>query len=496
MKKSRFDSAVEHHQSGRLAEAQALYRKVLTYDPNHADALHLLGVLAAQSRRFDEAVALIGRACALSPDVYDYRRHLGGALSEKKDFHAAVDAYRQALRLNPRCYVSHDCLGAALRETGRLDEAIAAHRRSIAINPGNVVAYCNLGLTFGKKGMFREAMASYRQAIAIAPDTCDAHWNLSQLLLLQGDYQQGWREYEWRWRRKDFPTLWPAFSQPPWNGEDLTGKTLLVHAEQGYGDAIQFVRYVPLLAARGARVVLLCQPPLERLLRSVDGVSQVVPGIGSAADLPPLDFHCPMMSLPFLFGTSLESVPASVPYLRPDPSLLEHWRAKVQAAAGPPAVNAAKVGLVWAGNPDHINDAHRSVTLEQLAPLARTGATFFSLQKGRAASQVAAPPAAMKLVDLTDGLADFSDTAALVASLDLVITVDTAVAHVAGALGIPAWVLIAAEHDWRWMQRRADTPWYPSLRLFRQSALGQWPEVIERVAQALADHGRIARLAA
>jgi Flp pilus assembly protein TadD len=502
MKKSRFDTAVEHHQAGRLPEAEALYRKVLALEPNHADALHLLGVLAAQSFRFGEATDLIGKACALSPNVADYRRHLGNAMSDKRDYHGAADAYRQALKLQPTCYVSHDGLGAALRETGQLDEALACHRRSLATNPNNVVAHLNLGITLGKKGLLQEAIASYRRAIALAPNTCDAHWNLSQLLLLLGDYEQGWREYEWRWQRKNFPTMWRALPQPRWTGEDLTGKTLLVHTEQGYGDAIQFVRYVPMLAARGARVVLLCQPAMARLLNGVAGVERIVPGIASPADLPPFDFHCPIMSLPFLFETRLDSVPANIPYLKPEPSLLQHWRAKVNVAAvgskiGPRRVNGPKVGLVWAGNPEHINDAHRSATLEHFAPLAGAGATFYSLQKGPAAVQVTSPPKGMELIDLTEDLRDFADTAALVSSLDLVITVDTAVAHVAGALGIPAWVLVArCEHDWRWMIDREDTPWYPAMRLFRQSIPGQWPQVVERMARELADYSQANRLAA
>jgi len=501
MNKSRFEIALERHQAGRLAEAEPLYRQVLADQPNHPDALNLLGVLAAQIGRFDDAAELIGRACALCPNVYDYRKHLGGALSEKGDFAAAADAYREALRLNPDCYISHDLLGAALRETGELDEAIICHRRSLAIKSDNLTAHLNLGLTLRKRGWIEESMASYRRAIAIAPEHCDGHWNLSVLLLLTGDYEHGWREYEWRWQRKNFPTLWPALPQPRWMGEDLTGKTLLVHTEQGYGDAIKFVRYVPMLAARGATVILMCQPALARLMRSVEGVNQIIPGIRSPAELPPYDMHCPIMSLPFLLGTRLETVPANVPYLRPDPSLTQHWRAKIGAASAGPKigrhkVNSLKVGLAWAGNPDHIIDACRSAKLAHFAPLAGTNATFFSLQKGPAASQAASPPCGMELIDLTEDLHDFADTAALVANLDLVITVDTAVAHVAGAVGIPAWMLIAAEHDWRWLLDREDSPWYPTVRLFRQRNPGQWLEVVERVARELPQYGQEIRLAA
>jgi len=490
MKKSRFEIAVEHHQAGRFAEAETLYRKVLALQPNHADALHLLGVLAAQIGRFDDAVNLIGRACALSPNVADYRMHLGNALGEKREFAAAIDAYRHALRLNPRCYGSHDALGSVLRESGQLDEAIASHGRSLQINSNNATAHYNLGLTLAKKGLLGEAIASYRRAIGLQPDFPDAHWNLALILLMQGDFERGWREYEWRWRRKNFPSLWPTFSQPLWDGGDLAGKRVLVHTEQGYGDAIQFVRYAPLLAGRGARVVLLCQAPLARLMKGADGVDQVVSAISWAGELPPFDVHCPMLSLPLLFGTRVDSVPADVPYLKAEPSLLARWGAKIGAAAAGPL----KVGLAWSGSPTNKNDRYRSVALEQLSPLARAGATFYSLQKGPAAAQTA--PVGMGLIDLTDELQDFADTAALVSQLDLVITVDTAVAHLAGALGKPAWVLVASEQDWRWLLEREDTPWYPTLRLFRQRTPGDWPEVIERVAAALGEYARGMRRAA
>jgi len=480
MKNSRFDAAIEHHQAGRFAEAEALYRKVLAIHPNHADALHLLGVLAAQIGRFDDAVELISRACALSPNVADYHAHLGNVHGEKKEFAAAMEAYRQALRLNPNCFISHDGLGAALRETGQVNEAIACHRRSLAINPNNPNAHYNLGMTLAKRGLIPEAMASYRRAISISPSFAEAHWNIALLLLLQGDFEQGWREYEWRWRRKDFPSLWPKFLQPAWNGESLAGKTMLLHTEQGYGDAVQFVRYAPLLAERGSQVILLCQAPLARLMEHADGVDQVVSAITSPDEMPPFDVHCPMLSLPFHFGTRVESIPADLPYLRADAALLHKWGERVGPAVGP-----LKVGLSWAGSPTNKNDRYRSVTLEQLTPLARAGATFYSLQKGPASSQAAQAPLGMELIDLTGELQDFADTAALICNLDLVITVDTAVAHLAGAMGKPAWVLIASEQDWRWLLKRDDTPWYPTLRLFRQSTPGDWPEVIERVAQAL-----------
>ncbi len=227
--------------------------------------------------------------------------------------------------------------------------------------------------------------------------------------------------------------------------------------------------------------MLLCQAPLARLMESAAGVARVVPAIVSAGELPPFDVHSPMLSLPLLFGTRVESIPADVPYLTAEASLAAQWGAKLSAAGG-----ALKVGLAWSGSPTNKNDRYRSVALEQLGPLARTGATFFSLQKGPAASQAARPPAGMTLIDLSDELHDFADTAALVSQLDLVITVDTAIAHLAGAMGKPAWVLLASEQDWRWLLKREDTPWYPTLRLFRQSQPGEWPQVIERVAGALA----------
>ncbi|HET6252062.1 MAG TPA: tetratricopeptide repeat-containing glycosyltransferase family protein [Tepidisphaeraceae bacterium] len=484
MKKSRleqtFDTAVEHHQAGRIADAEVLYRHVLANQPNHADALHLLGVLAAQLDRFDDAIPLISKACVLSPNIADYRTHLGNALSGRKDYPAAIDAYRQALRLNPKSEVAHDGLGAALREIGLVDQAIASHRQALAIKPNSAVVHYNFGLTIAKKGALAEAMHCYRQAIALEPNYAEAHWNLALLQLMLGDFEQGWREYEWRWRRRNFPSLWPMFPQPRWTGQDISGKTILIHTEQGYGDAAQFVRYAPLLAERGAKVIFLCQAPLQRLMKHAQGVAEV---FSTPADLPPFDVQCPMMSLPLHFNTRVNTIPANVPYLRADPDLVQAWAMKLANNSG-----RLKVGLGWAGSPTNKNDQFRSVALQQLAPLTRAGATFYSLQKGPASAQAANPPAGMELIDNTNDLSDFADTAAMISQLDLVITVDTAIAHIAGAMGKPAWVLIASEQDWRWLLKRDDTPWYPTLRLFRQTTPGQWPDVIERVAGALAEY--------
>jgi len=287
-----------------------------------------------------------------------------------------------------------------------------------------------------EKGELQEAIASYRQAIAIAPNTVDAHWNLSQLLLLLGDYEQGWREYEWRWQRKNFPTMWRALPQPRWTGQDLAGKTLLVHTEQGYGDAIQFVRYVPMLAARSARVVVLCQPRMARLLQSVDGIHQIVPGIESPSELPPFDFHCPMMSLPFLFGNAARFGPGEhpLPEAQPVPraTLAREGQRRLPDDLSPESERSQSgpgLGRQFRPYQRHAPLRHASAS----RPARQHRRDVLQPAKRPGCSQAAAPPQGMELIDLTEGLGTLPDTAALVSCLDLVITVDTAVAHLAGA---------------------------------------------------------------
>jgi hypothetical protein len=294
--------------------------------------------------------------------------------------------------------------------------------------------------------------------------------------LLKGDFERGLLHHEWRWHVRDLRMGGRRMEKPAWRGEPLNGARILLHAEQGSGDTLQFLRYAPLVAARGGRVTIEVAAELKRLAMSLKGVEQVI-GLGEA--LPAFDQHCPLLSLPLAFGTTMATIPGEIPYLAAPEPLLAEWRARLAASAAP------RVGLIWAGRPEHRRDRDRSIALAALAPLADTGATFYSLQKGPAAAQAKGPPAGMVLHDLGAALGDFADTAAAMSALDLVITVDTSPAHLAGAIGKPVWLLLTHAPDWRWFLEREDSPWYPTARLFRQTTRGDWAPVIARVAAEL-----------
>lgn len=511
--------AIRHHRAGHLAEATELYRQVLAQRPRQADALHLLGLLehalghhqealaltgraiAADGRiaafhvahacvlsalgRGDAAAAAIGRALSLDPanaealNTQGNLRLAAGAAAE------AEAAYRQALRVRPDYAEALSNLGSALRAQDRLTEAEAALRQAVSSRPGYANALANLGLVLQEQGRCDEALAACDQAITADPDHAAAHGNRAMLLLLLGRLEEGFAEYEWRWRMPGFATARRDFGCPAWAGERLDGATLLIHAEQGLGSAIQFVRYAALAAGRCTRVVLECQAPLLRLFRqSLAGPEGPVAEVVRKGDpLPLCDRHAPLMSLPHLFGTTLATVPAEIPYLAAAASDVGAWQARLMTAPPP------RVGLVWSGNPRHENDRNRSLPAAALAPLvAGSAGSFFSLQVPARAQDLAALPPG-RVVDLAGNLADFADTAAAISALDLVISVDTAVAHLAGALGRPTWLLLPHIAEWRWLRERTESPWYPSLRLFRQRAPGDWDDVVGRVAAALAGVG-------
>jgi hypothetical protein len=370
-----------------------------------------------------------------------------------------------------------------LNELGRPAEAEGVLRAALEAQPGSPGVLNNLGIALFAQGRLSKAEASYREALGRRPDFADAHNNLGIVLLAAGRFEEGWEEHEWRWKARHMAGGARGFSAPLWSGEVLgEGGVLLLHAEQGLGDTLQFCRYAPLAAAR-ARVVLEVQAPLARLLSSLPGVSQV---IARGEALPAFDAQAPLLSLPRAFGTTIETVPARVPYLAADPDQAAAWGRRLAALPG------LKVGLCWAGEPRAgfpelaAIDARRSISLAALAPLAKVaGVSFVSLQKGAPAAQAADPPPPMALFDYTAELADFADTAALVENLDLVISVDTSVAHLAGAMARPVWLLNRFDTCWRWLLDRQDSPWYPTLRLFRQTTPGDWTSVIADLRQAL-----------
>lgn len=429
-------------QTGDTEGSARLCRKVLAAAPDNAFGLNLQAILAHQAGRTDEAIELLGKSIQLNPRVADF----------------------------------HFNLGVALQAQERHADAAASYRTALALEPRHAGALTNLGRAFQKQAHPQAAIACYEQAVALKSDLPEAHWGLATQRLLLGDFAHGWEEYEHRWALPENQSSRREFAAPRWTGDELAGRRLLLHAEQGVGDMLQFVRYAPLLARRGARVIVLCQPELKRLLVEMEDVTVVTDG----DPLPDFDVHLPLMSLSRLLGTTLSTIPANVPYLRADPVDVRAWSGRLAGDS------CFKVGLVWAGNPRHLNDRNRSCTLATFAPLADvTGIRFYSLQKGEAGTQARNPPANMKLVVAGDELFDFADTAALMASLDLVITVDTAAAHLAGALARPVWVLLPFAPDWRWLLERGDSPWYPSMRLFRQKTPGDWRGAISEVVTAL-----------
>jgi len=483
-----FELALQHHQAGRLQEAEQIYRQILALQPDHLGATHYLAVTAHQFGRNDAATELVRRVLALRPDYPDAHSLLGLILRAQGRLDEAVVAQRKAIALQPTYAEAHSNLGNALKDLARIDEAIAAYRQAIAISPDFADAHTNLGDALRGNGQLEEAIAEHRKAVALKPSFAEAHYNLADALLARGDFQEGWKELEWRWKCKDFPSPRRNFSQPQWDGSPLQDRTLLIHTEQGFGDSIQFIRYLPLLARHGGKIIIECQPELERIFQTLPktpdaGFRIVVKG----QPLPSFDLHCPLLSLPMVFKTTPQSIPADVPYLFPDPQLVQSWRKNLIAPQKPASSTGFNVALAWAGSPDFKGDRTRSLTLDRLSPLRDVrGATFYSIQKDDAARQINHPPAGLHLINLAPQLIDFADTAAALSLMDLVITTDTSVAHLAGALGRPVWVMLQFVPDWRWLVERKDSPWYPSMRLFRQHTPGDWSGVIASVAHALA----------
>lgn len=412
----------------------------------------------------------------ISDDI-ESRYNYGVSLKEAGDLKGAEAFFRQIVEQHPELPDPLHSLGVVLQLQARLPEAISCYRAAITLDPGFVRAHYNLANAFLRSGLYQEAIESVKSTIQLDPSHADAHWLLGMLLLQSGDFQNGWREYEWRWKARAFTCRMPELGCPQWDGSLLQGRTLLIHMEQGRGDMIQFIRYAPLVAAMGGNVVACAAPELVSLLTTVEGLGVVVDNGG---ELPDYDLHIPVQSLPYVFGTTLETIPCRIPYLRPDPFKVEAWRQKIVYD------KRLRIGLIWQGTPDHIDDRNRSCPLQELRPLLSLEEfNFFSLQVGAGSEQLDACSSESSIVDLTDSIRDFSDTAALMAHLDLVISVDTAGAHLAGALGKPVWLLLPYIAEWRWMLEREDSPWYPGMRLFRQTSPGNWCALIEYVRQEL-----------
>jgi tetratricopeptide (TPR) repeat protein len=464
--------------AGHFKDAIAAYRRAIALDPLKAGFHSNLGVALNDADQLEASIEAHQRAIALEPKLAKAHYNFSAVLVKALRFDEASAACRRAIELDSRCAPAHSNLADILKKTGKVDEAMELAKKAIELDPALGDGYAHLSSCLLELGRVQEAEDSLRRAIALRPRLCEAHFGLGTTLLLRGKFEEGWEEYEHRIERRNNPYL-RMFKEPKWHGERLGYRALLVHAEQGLGDTIQFMRYLPLVLERaGGKVIFSCQTEVERLARSMALPVEIVPR-GRA--LPAFGMQIPLLSLPRVLETRAGNIPANVPYIHADPVDVRVWQERLNKSPG-----TLDVGLVWAGNPSHSGDLNRSIQLAQLARLGSiAGVRLVSLQKGPAAAQAKSPPAGMRLLDMTEHLGDMSDTAALIASLDLVISVDTSVVHLAGAMGKAVWTLLPLTPDWRWQLEREDCPWYPSMRLFRQTGRGDWGTVIERVCGEL-----------
>jgi tetratricopeptide (TPR) repeat protein len=465
------------NQAGKLARL----RDETARFPDRAGVWLNLSDFLVHHGDLNEAVAAARCAIALEPENTLAYGNLGAALDKLRRFDEALDAFQKALSIRPDFAEMHYNLARSLESRGDTAASETHYRRAIELKPDLAVAWNNLGGNLNRQGRFAEAQAAFERALAIDRNFADAHVNLAFQLLARGQFERGLAEFEWRDRCVARFAMRQIPNRPRWDGSPLQSRTLLVHAEQGLGDTIQFIRYLPLLAERGGRIVFECPCELYRL--ASDLASRINPSLAvvpRGASLPPFDVHCPLMSLPLMLQVSLAAPPAKVPYLHPASNEIAGWRARLRTLpAGP------KIGLAWSGNPEHADNATRSIALDLLAPLARMSSVqWISLQVGGAKLPPASILPGMKLIDWTAEFRNFND-AALIANLDLIISVDTSVAHLSGALGRPTWLLLSHSPDWRWQRGRGDTPWYPTMRLFRQHFPGDWRPVVAEIAAEL-----------
>ena len=466
----------------RPEEALSSYNHLLKLDPRSAGAALRGGMLLIALKRPEEALVYLDLCDELLPDNASVLEQRGLALHNLRRYEEALAENLRSHALDPTGFDVCNNIGAALHWLRRDEEALPWFDKALALRPGSIPALLNKASALTQIRRIDEAIDVYRQVQAIDPDNADAAWNLALLALLKGDFEAGWAGREVRWRAHMRPARYPHFAQAMWRGEGgIEGKTILIYADEGLGDSIQFARYAPLLAARGARVILAVQEPLQGLLTGMPGVSLCV---SRDEALPAFDLHCPMCNLPLAFATRLDTIPSAISYLpAPAPARVQSWEQRLLDRLGP--VRKLRVGLTWSGNPGQLNDHNRSLPLRSLLRLCDLDAGFVSLQKDpRADDKALIDPAG--IIDLSADLTDFEETAALVSCLDLVISVCTSTAHLAGALGRPTWTLLSYSPDFRWLLDRDDSPWYPTMRLFRQDQSRDWDELVDRVSAELA----------
>ena len=536
---------MEHHSAGRFDQAGQFYHQVLRADPRHPDALHGLGVMAHQVGKHADAVQLIGQAISAHPqnphyhnnialafmslgnsteairflnqalrlkpdyaevhnnmglvffrqghvkksiecfkqalkfkhDYADARNNLGNAFLEQSRPAEAIENYKRVLNIRPGNPEAWNNLGNALALQGHYEKAIQRYHQALAFSPEYAKAYNNLGNALQCTGRLGEAVSLYDRALEISPEYAEAHLNRGICCLLGGHFFEGWKGYEWRLRKPEWKLSYP-YSVPKWDGSSFAGKRLFVQDEQGMGDSIQFSRYLPMVKARGGMVIFQTVKHLTRLFQGFPGIDKLVERSPRAMPDMAFDLYIPLLSLPGIFNTALDTIPSPIPYVGPALERAGYWKNKIEESR-------LKVGVVWAGNPAHENDKkrNRTVKLKQILSLCRiNGVRLYGMQKGEAAKESQVLGKQPGFSNLGEALKDFADTAGLIKNLDLVISVDTASAHLAGTMGKPVWVLLPHNPDWRWMLDRTDSPWYPTMRLFRQEKTGNWKNILDTMA--------------
>ena len=484
--------AVGHFNCGEYSEASRLAGQVAAENPNNAVAAYLLGMIAKKADQFDLAAKFLNLAILNQPNQPHYHFNLGDVRTRQQQWQAAENHYQTAINLKPDFADAHLHLGNLRMQQGDRKGAIACYAATVRHNPDHHNGLYNLGILSQEMGDHQAAIHFFKQALEIKPNADKIHTAQAFSLLMTGQFQPGWVAYEHRWGLEKLrPRICPV---PRWDGASPRGKRLYVYSEQGFGDALMFVRYAPLITARGGEVILECRSELFSLFAASHLASKVVArrfGDGRPPEFA-YDLHIPLLSLPGLFETTLETIPAAIPYLKPDPAVVEKWCQRLGPRRG------VRVGIAWSGNPNSPANHHRACTLKDLLPITLVpGVSFFSAQKGIPAQELATMAIDHGIVNLDPELTDFSETAGLLANLDLLISTDTAVVHLAGGMGIPTWTLLHTASEWRWMRDRENSPWYPSLILFRQEQSGIWTNVVDRIRKALArlvaDHTDLAK---
>jgi len=470
---------------GKWDEAAASLRRALELKPDHALAFIGLGTALEHQGDLDEAVVCFRRGLELQPDCAQGHNNLGSALSRQGKLHEAIASYRCALDHKPECVETRLNLGSALQDSGLLEEAIDCYRQALELNPVFADALSNLGTAYQEQGRFEDAADCYDRTLELSPNSAGGHSNRATLMLLAGDFENGWPEYEWRWKTGQLQLR--EYPQPRWDGQPLGGKTVILHSEQGLGDTIQFIRYATAVEALGGTVVVECPKSLVKLLANCPGIDRLV---GQGDELPPFDFYAPLLSLPGVFKTTLDTIPAHVPYLFADRTLVDEWREKLSG------IDGFRIGINWHGRAGQMEFRKRNIPLEFFAALAKIpGVRLVSLQMGEGCEDLVRKCGSLPILELGPDFdaihGSFMDTSAVMMNLDLVITSDTSIPHLAGALGVPVWLALPFVPDWRWLLQRSDSPWYPTMRVFRQKKIGDWAGVFEEIEGALRERVQI-----